>query len=189
MPATALASSAAASTPARLRRSSAARLRLSFTDIGSIRPSVLRSSGTSAMPKSALLACLGSRTCDRLAVQQDLAADAAQHAEQREEKLALALAVESAEADDLARPDRDVDVVQPRVPRQAARLEGRRAGAVAARGGGLGGKACSMSRPIIISIVSALLRVPASKVATWLPLRNTEQSSASSVISFMRCEM
>ena len=46
-----------------------------------------------------------------------------------------------------------------------------------------------MSRPIIISTVCASLCEPAAKVATWLPLRNTEQSSANCLISFMRCEM
>ena len=42
----------------------------------------------------------------RLAVDRDLAADIPQHAEQRQQQLALALAVESAEAEDLARRPR-----------------------------------------------------------------------------------
>ena len=50
----------------------------------------------------------------------DLALDAAQHAEEREQQLLLALAVEAAEADDLAAADREVDAVEPVLPAQAA---------------------------------------------------------------------
>src|SRR6476619_3217114 len=45
----------------------------------------------------------------RLAVDFDLRVDAAKHAEEREQQLALPLAVESAEAYDLALPDGEVD--------------------------------------------------------------------------------
>ena len=43
-------------------------------------------------------------------VDQHLAGGAAQHAEQRQQQLALALAVEPAEPDHLARPHRERDV-------------------------------------------------------------------------------
>ena len=80
-------------------------VRLSAIDIGSISPSVLRSSGTSAMPTSRLFACSGRSWPHRSPVDRDCAVDAAQHAEQREQQGLLALSVESAEADDLASAD------------------------------------------------------------------------------------
>ena len=49
--------------------------------------------------------------------------DAAQHAEERQQQLALALAVEAAEPDHLARPDDERDVLQPVGPGQVAHLE------------------------------------------------------------------
>ena len=97
-----------------LRRRGRARRsdRLSRTDIGSISPSVLRSSGISAMPMSSALGRrAGSLIATALAVDQDLAGSAAQHAEEREQQLALALAVEAAEADDLAGAHGERDVV------------------------------------------------------------------------------
>ena len=54
---------------------------------------------------------------------------------------------------------------------------------------GLAGKMWLYSRPIIISTTSLSVLVPARYVATLRPLRNTVQSSASSVISCIRCEM
>ena len=54
---------------------------------------------------------------------------------------------------------------------------------------GLGGKTWLYSRPIIISTTSSSVLVPARYVATLRPLRNTVHSSAISAISCMRCEM
>ena len=97
----ALLSAARSMRPTRDSCDSEAKERLSRTDIGSIRPSVLRSSGISAMPSRGF-ASLGLRQRRLRAVDPHLAGNAAQHAEQRQQQLALALAVEAAEADDLA---------------------------------------------------------------------------------------
>ena len=91
--------------------------------IGSSRPSVLRSSGTSAMPQAGDLACAGLVAGIGPAVEPDRALDAAQHAEQGQHQLALALAVEPAQADDLALADREGQVGQPVAPAQAGDLE------------------------------------------------------------------
>ncbi len=73
-------------------------------------------------------------------------------------------------------------------PAEAPHLERRRRGPAAPAGASADRRASSparsSSRP-----PRASLRVPAGKVATLRPLRNTEQSSASSAISPMRCEM
>ncbi len=111
-------------TPPRERRPSAAKERLSRTDIGSIRPSVLRSSGISAMPMSLRLAARGPAIVDRPAVDQHLAGRAAQHAEEGQQQLALALAVEAAEADDLAGVHAERDVVEPVGPAEAGAARG-----------------------------------------------------------------
>ena len=99
--------------------------------------------------------------------------DAAQHAEQREQQLALALAVEAAEADDLARADGERDAVEAVVPAEAARPR------AAAPGGGSraawADNCVAMSRPIISWTISSSLRAPLAKVSMWRPLRNTEQ--------------
>ena len=72
------------------------------------------------------LAARGPPHRHRLAVDQDLAGDAAEHAEERQQQVALALAVESAEADDLAGADAQRDVLQPVGPGEVARLQHRR---------------------------------------------------------------
>ena len=142
-------------------RSSAAKERLSRTDIGSISPSVLRSSGISAMPMlSALAPPRGLAMRDGLAVDQDLAGDAAQHAEERQQQFALALAVEAAEADDLAGAGRSA-----RCPSAGRSRRGCGPRAPAAcrsgTGAGLGGKTWLYSRPIISSTTSLSVLVPA----------------------------
>ena len=191
IPAVAFSSSAVMTMPARLKRSSAAKLRLSRTDIGSINPSVLRSSGTRAMPMSSRFAALGLPTRTDAAAEPHLALHAAQHAEQREEELALALAVEPAEADDLARPCREVDrraggrstpAHAPRAPVSAPdrRVLRRRFGRE---------RVFDVAADHHLDGLRIGLACRATKVATCWPLRNTEQSSASSAISFIRCEM
>ena len=160
---------------------------LSRTDIGSIRPSLLRSSGISAMSWPAALACCGLVIRTGRPSIATRAADAAQHAEQRQQQLALALAVEPAEADDLALADAERDVVQLLAPAEPLDLEhlrrcGRRAPAWP-------GRRAVYSRPIISSTISSSLLVPLAKVSMCRPLRNTEQRSASALISCMRCEM
>ena len=146
--------------PPRDKRSSAAKDRLSRTDIGSIRPSVLRSSGISAMPMPRRFGARGLVMLTGFAVDQDLAGDAAQHAEQRQQQFALPLAVEAAEADDLAGPRGERDVLQPVGPGEVARSS---TGGlpVAASRGGLGGKTWLYSRPIISSTTSLSVLVPA----------------------------
>ena len=73
----------------------------------------------------------------------DLAVDAAQHAEQRQQQLALALAVEPAEADHLAAADRERDVVaagrSSRGPATSSTGVGARA-----RRAACGGKTCAV---------------------------------------------
>ena len=97
---------------------------LSRTDIGSISPSVLRSSGISAMSKPRGLGLLRARRSGpgwpsiRMR-----AVDPAQHPEQRQQQLALTLAVETAEADDLAAADAERDVLQLVAPAQMLDLE------------------------------------------------------------------
>ena len=60
---------------------------------------------------------------DRFAVDQDLAADAAQHSEQRQQQFALALAVEPAEPDHFAPANAEGDIPETRRPGQIARLD------------------------------------------------------------------
>jgi hypothetical protein len=84
-----------------------AKVRLSPTDIGNISPSVLRSSGNSAMPTARLLGDRGLVDRNRLAVDQHRSGPPAQHAEQRQQKFALTLPVEAAEPDNLAGPHRE----------------------------------------------------------------------------------
>lgn len=81
--------------------------------------------GTLGMPRTADI--------DLPAIQHDVATQAAQHAEQGQEHLALPLSIQPAEPYDFARPHGDIDVVQPTVPRQASHVECRRAGRVARR--------------------------------------------------------
>ncbi len=73
------------------------------------------------MPISGDLARRGLVGRTGLAVDRDRAGDAAQHAEEGEQQLALALAVEPAEPDDLALADGERDVVQPLLPARDAR--------------------------------------------------------------------
>ena len=75
---------------------------MSRTVIGSISPSVLRSSGISAMPIRAALRGRGLAIVTGLPSIRSSPVSAAQHAEEREQQLALALPVETAEADHLA---------------------------------------------------------------------------------------
>ena len=75
------------------------------------------------MPQAGDLAWAGLDGQVGLAVEPDGALDAAQHAEQRQHQLALALAVQPAEADDLALADREGQVGQPLAPAQAGDLE------------------------------------------------------------------
>ena len=123
----------------------------------------------------------------RHAVDADFPAHAAQHAEEGEQQLALALAVEPAEAHDLAPADREGDAAQLVPPGEVERTS--RAGSGRGRLAGRGGNTLAMSRPIIMRITSALLRAPVGKVSIRRPLRNTEQVSARASISGMRCEM
>src|SRR5229473_2132341 len=95
--------------------SSDAIARLSAIDIGSINPSVLRSSGTSAMPTAGDLAAL-----DR-----DAPGDAAQHAEQGKQQRFLALPIEAAEADDLAGADAERNAVEMLLPGQVLECQHR----------------------------------------------------------------
>ena len=142
-------------------RSSAAKERLSRTDIGSISPSVLRSSGMSAMPIALRLRRVRARGRDRRARDPDFARDAAQDAEQREQQFALALPVEAAESDDFARLGGERDVAQPVGPAQVPDLEQRRLRPFA-RAAGFGGNTWLYSRPIIISTTSSSVFVPAA---------------------------
>ena len=86
---------------------------------------------------------------------------AAQHAEQRQQQLALALAVEAAEADHLAGAQAQRDVVEPVAPAQVAQLEPRH-GVVGGGAAGLGGNTPLYSRPIISSTTSWSVFVPAA---------------------------
>ena len=97
------------------------------------------------------LAAAGEPGRPRASPTRDLALDAAQHAEEREQQLLLALAVEAAEADDLAAADGDVDAVEAVLPAQAADVEQRRR---ARRAPGFGGNCASTSRPIISRTIS-----------------------------------
>ena len=73
--------------------------------------------------------------------------DAAQHAEQRQQQLALALPVEAAEADHLAGAARASEMsLQPVGPAQVAHLEHRRPVAAAARAASAGRRGCIRGR-------------------------------------------
>ena len=73
---------------------------------------------------------------DRLAVDQHLAGHAAQHAEQRQQQLALALAVEAAEADHLAGARRRSEMSRSRsVQHEVAHFEHAARASLGARGG------------------------------------------------------
>ena len=125
------------------------------------------------------MACRGLPMRHRLAVDADRAADAAQHAEQRQQQLALALAVEAAEADDLALADRRSRCRAAGRPSAGSR---RRAHAAAApcRAAGFGGKTCLTRGRSSSGRSRRRSCVPLAKVSMCRPLRNTEQSSASS---------
>ena len=87
------------------------------------------------------------------------AGKAAQHAEQREQEFALALAVEPAEPDDFAGGSFQRNVLQAICPGKAPQLQPRRR--VSLRGAGFAGKTCRYSRPIISSMTSSSLLAPA----------------------------
>ncbi len=78
--------------------------------MGSISPSVLRSSGMRATPAACAAPRAGER--NRLAVHLHRPRTPSQRAEQGQEQLALALPVEPAQPDHLARPDGEVDVLE-----------------------------------------------------------------------------
>ena len=90
----------------------------------------------------------------RLAVDQDLAAGAAQHAEQRQQQFALALAVEAAEARRLRRRARVSDTPLSRGAQVRLRASSTGVAVVGLRRG-LGGKTLWYSRPIISSTTSS----------------------------------
>ena len=110
---------------------------MSRTAIGSSRPSVLRSSGTSAMPQARDLALAGLPGAIGAAVERDLALHAAQYAEQCQHQLALALAIEPAQADDLALADGESEVATAARPSRGR--QPRRQGAAGPLRCGLGG--------------------------------------------------
>ena len=85
-------------------RSSDAKERFSRTVIGSISPSVLRSSGIERHADVCALAAAGLEIDAGLPSIDDLPDTAAQNAEQGQQQFALALPVETAKADDFARP-------------------------------------------------------------------------------------
>ena len=87
--------------------------------------------------------------------------DAAQHAEQRQQQFALALAVEAAEADDLARARRVSEMSCSRSVQDRLRTSSTGGASLAARAG-LGGKTWLYSRPIISSTTSLSVFVPAA---------------------------
>src|SRR2546427_9630186 len=51
---------------------------------------------------------------------------------------------------------------------------------------GRGGNTLFTSRPIIISMISLGLLLPAGKGGTWEPVRETQQTAPSSAISWLR---
>ena len=147
-------SRARSSSGPRRQRDSVAAVRLSATDIASISPSVLRSSGISAIPSGERLR--GERTArrDRLAVDAYLAGAPRQAAEQRQQELALALAVEAAQPEDLARGHLEADAAQPVLPAELVRAQDRRARLGVERaawagtpGSPRGRSSCARSRP------------------------------------------
>ena len=113
--------------PPRDRRSSEAKERLSRTDIGSISPSVLRSSGISAMPILPLFAAWGCRSTTGLPSIRISPVRPRSTPKSASSSVALALAVEAAEADDLAGAHARSEMSrQPVGPGEVARLEHRR---------------------------------------------------------------
>ena len=117
----------------------------------------------------------------------NLALDAAEHAEEREQQLLLALAVEAAEADDLAGADGEVDALEAVLPGEAADGE-------AAARGARGAPASAGTAPRRRGRSSGgrsrrAMRAPLAKVSMWRPLRNTERVSQSASTSCIRCEM
>ena len=83
-------------------RAGSASVRLTATDIGSSSPSVLRSSGTSAMPRPARIASRGLLRRARLPATMIVAARSSAPRRTAEEQLAVAVAGEAADAEDLA---------------------------------------------------------------------------------------
>ena len=167
------------------KASSEARARLSAIDIGRIRPSLLRSSGISAVAGRPRLAARGRGGEGRLAVDRDLAGDSPEHAEEGEQQFLLALPVEAAEAEDLAAAGREADAVQPVLPGEVLDSDERRR----PRPHGLWRKLGLDVAADHQLMISSAVRAPFGKVSMWRPLRKTEQVSASASISCMRCEM
>ncbi len=143
------------------KRSRAAKERLSRTDMGSISPSVLRSSGISAMPTPSALAGAGYRSSPARRRSAGCRLAPRRTPNSASSSSRLALAVEAAEADDLAGPHSKRDVLAGGPSRTGcappAPAFGRRR-----RARGLGGKTWLYSRPIIISTTSLSVLVPAS---------------------------
>src|ERR1700722_6551377 len=108
-------------TPPFETRGRAAKERFSRTDIGSINPSVLRSSGMRAMPLP--FRRVRARRGPGDAGHSNLARYAAQDAEQSQQQFALALPVETAEADDFARFGGERNVAQTVPPAEVPELE------------------------------------------------------------------
>ncbi len=172
--------------PAWQTASSEAIARLSAIDIGSIRPSVLRSSGTSAMPTAAASPPPESwrRTSRPSTVTRPV--DAAQHAEQREQQRCWPCPSRPPRPTISPAPtssEMPVETVLPgRGSRAPAPAHAARAPALADIGWRCRGRSsAARSR--------RSMRAPLSKVSMWRPLRNTEARSASASISCMRCEM
>ena len=113
------------------------------------------------MPIRFAFAACGLEGDDGRARDPDLARYAAQDAEQRQQQFALALPVETAEADDFARFGGERNVAQAVRPVQVPDFEQRRLRRFA-RAAGFGGKMWLYSRPIIISTTSLSVFVPAT---------------------------
>ena len=178
---------AAASTPAARRAARIASVRLSRTDIGSSSPSVLRSSGTSAMPMPApdRVGRLAGSACARpptaISPPRRLA-----RAEQRHEEVALALPGQTADAQDLAAAQRRTR--RRRTPRRRAG-RGPRAPTGASSGtGGRSGYMRSIVRPVI-SVTASRLVDRGCAWSTCSPLRKTVIRSARSTTSPQRCDV
>ena len=110
-------------TPLRETSGSVGSVMFSSTGSGRISPCVLRSSGTSANP--AAMAARGLLQRDRLSGHADVAADPDVDPEERQQQVALALALQTGEPQDFAAVDRERDVAQAVAPTQRAHLQQR----------------------------------------------------------------
>ena len=167
--------------------SSAAKVRLSRTDIGSIRPSVLRSSGISAMPMSAFLASFAGCGRHRLARRPGSRRVTPRSAPNSASSISICPCPSRPPRPRISpRPHRNGNVLQAVFPGQLRVLQ-RRRGLMVGASAWAERRGCIRARSSFTPLhIAPCRRV---KVATWRPLRNTEQSSASSAISLMRCEI